>query len=51
MLLAVAMIMGLAVMLIVYGLSRAPQTNTAEMVQQRLQVYRGQHAEGQADHR
>jgi tight adherence protein C len=39
MLLAVAMIMGLAVMLIVYGLSRAPQTNTAEMVQQRLQVY------------
>jgi tight adherence protein C len=31
--------MGLAVMLIVYGLSRAPQTNTAEMVQQRLQVY------------
>jgi tight adherence protein C len=39
MLLAVAMIMGLAVMMIVYGLSRAPQTNTAEMVQQRLQVY------------
>jgi tight adherence protein C len=25
--------------MIVYGLSRAPQTNTAEMVQQRLQVY------------
>jgi len=39
MLLVVAMIAGLAVMMIVYGLSRAPQTNTAEMVQQRLQVY------------
>jgi tight adherence protein C len=33
------MIAGLAVLMIVYGLSRAPQTNTAEMVQQRLQVY------------
>jgi tight adherence protein C len=39
MLLVVAMIAGLAVLMIVYGLSRAPQTNTAEMVQQRLQVY------------
>jgi tight adherence protein C len=33
------MIAGLAVLMIVYGLSRTPQTNTAEMVQQRLQVY------------
>src|ERR1700680_3840888 len=39
MLLVVAMIAGLAVLMIVYGVSRAPQTNTAEMVQQRLQVY------------
>jgi tight adherence protein C len=39
MLLAVAMIAGLAVLMIVYGISRTPQTNTAEMVQQRLQVY------------
>jgi tight adherence protein C len=39
MLLAVAMIAGLAVLMIVYGISRSPQTNTAEMVQQRLQVY------------
>jgi tight adherence protein C len=39
MLLVVAMIAGLAVLMIVYGLSRTPQTNTAEMVQQRLQVY------------
>jgi len=39
MLYVVAMIAGLAVLMIVYGLSRAPQTNTAEMVQQRLQVY------------
>ena len=39
MLLVVAMIAGLAVLMIVYGLSRAPQTNTAEMVQQRLRVY------------
>jgi tight adherence protein C len=39
MLIAVAMIAGLAVLMIVYGISRSPQTNTAEMVQQRLQVY------------
>ena len=39
MLLAVAMIAGLGVLMIFYGLARTPQTNTAEMVQQRLQVY------------
>jgi tight adherence protein C len=37
--LVVAMIAGLAVLMIFYGLARTPQTNTAEMVQQRLQVY------------
>src|ERR1700680_3849563 len=39
MLLVVAMISGLAVLISVYRLSRTPQTNPAEMVQQRLQVY------------
>jgi tight adherence protein C len=39
MLFAVSMIAGLGVLMIVYGVSRTPQTNTAEMVQQRLQVY------------
>ena len=33
------MIAGLGVLMIFYGLARTPQTNTAEMVQQRLQVY------------
>jgi tight adherence protein C len=37
--LVVAMIAALAVLMIFYGLARTPQTNTAEMVQQRLQVY------------
>ena len=37
--LVVALIAGLAVLMIFYGLARTPQTNTAEMVQQRLQVY------------
>src|ERR1700704_3191693 len=34
-----AIIAGLGVLLAVYGLSRTPSTNTAQMVQQRLQVY------------
>ncbi len=34
-----AVIVGLGVLLIFYGLSRTPSTNTAQMVQQRLQVY------------
>src|SRR6202049_411533 len=37
--LVVALIAGLAVLMIFYGLARTPQTNTAEMMQQRLQVY------------
>jgi tight adherence protein C len=37
--LLLAVVVGLGVLLIFYGLSRTPQTNTAEMVQQRLQVY------------
>src|SRR6202049_3664701 len=37
--LVVALIAGLAVLMIFYGLARTPSTNTAEMVQQRLQVY------------
>jgi tight adherence protein C len=32
-------VVGLGILLIFFGLSRAPQTNTAQMVQQRLQVY------------
>jgi tight adherence protein C len=34
-----AVIVGLGVLMIFYGLSRTPSTNTAQMVQQRLQVY------------
>jgi tight adherence protein C len=37
--LLLAIIVGLGVLLIFYGLARTPSTNTAEMVQQRLQVY------------
>jgi tight adherence protein C len=37
--LLLAVVVGLGVLLIFYGLSRTPQTNTAQMVQQRLQVY------------
>src|ERR1700674_427815 len=37
--LLLAGVVGLGVLLIFYGLSRTPQTNTAQMVQQRLQVY------------
>ncbi len=48
MLLGVAIIAGLAVLMIVYGVSRTPQTNTAEMVQQRLQVYGAGGAGGRA---
>jgi len=36
-----ALIAGLAVLMIFFGLARTPTTNTAEMVQQRLQVYGG----------
>jgi len=34
-----AVIVGLGVLMIFYGLSRTPSTNTAQMVQQRLSVY------------
>ena len=34
-----AIVVGLGVLMIFYGLARTPSTNTAEMVQQRLQVY------------
>ena len=34
-----AVVVGLGVLMIFYGLSRTPSTNTAQMVQQRLQVY------------
>src|ERR1700730_2186653 len=34
-----AVIVGLGILMIFYGLSRTPSTNTAQMVQQRLQVY------------
>jgi tight adherence protein C len=37
--LLLAIVAGLGVLMAVYGLSRAPSTNTAQMVQQRLQVY------------
>jgi tight adherence protein C len=37
--LLLALVVGLGVLMIFYGLSRTPQTNTAQMVQQRLQVY------------
>jgi tight adherence protein C len=37
--LLLAIIVGLGVLMIFYGLARTPSTNTAEMVQQRLQVY------------
>ena len=36
-----ALIVGLGVLMIFVGLARTPTTNTAEMVQQRLQVYGG----------
>jgi tight adherence protein C len=36
-----AVVVGLGVLMIFYGLSRTPSTNTAAMVQQRLQVYGG----------
>ena len=36
-----ALVVGLGVLMIFYGLSRTPSTNTAAMVQQRLQVYGG----------
>src|ERR1700675_4252717 len=37
--LILAIAVGLGVLMIFYGLGRTPSTNTAEMVQQRLQVY------------
>ena len=37
--LLLAVVVGLGVLMIFYGLARTPSTNTAEMVQQRLQVY------------
>jgi len=37
--LLLAIVVGLGVLMIFYGLSRTPSTNTAAMVQQRLQVY------------
>jgi len=37
--LLLAVIVGLGILMIFYGLSRTPSTNTAQMVQQRLQVY------------
>jgi tight adherence protein C len=37
--LLLAIVVGLGVLMIFYGLARTPSTNTAEMVQQRLQVY------------
>jgi tight adherence protein C len=39
--LLLAVVVGLGVLMIFYGLSRTPSTNTAQMVQQRLQVYGG----------
>src|SRR3977135_2580903 len=37
--LLLAIVVGIGVLMIFYGLARTPSTNTAEMVQQRLQVY------------
>src|SRR6267143_1385047 len=37
--LLLALVVGLGVLMIFIGLARTPQTNTAQMVQQRLQVY------------
>jgi tight adherence protein C len=37
--LLLAVVVGLGILMIFYGLSRTPSTNTAQMVQQRLQVY------------
>src|SRR5258707_12133300 len=37
--LLLAVIVGLGILMIFYGLSRTPSTNTAQMVQQRLSVY------------
>jgi tight adherence protein C len=39
--LLLAIVVGLGVLMIFIGLARTPQTNTAQMVQQRLQVYGG----------
>jgi tight adherence protein C len=39
--LVLALVVGLGVLMIFIGLARTPQTNTAQMVQQRLQVYGG----------
>ena len=41
MILGLALIVGLGVLMVFVGLARTPTTNTAEMVQQRLQVYGG----------
>ena len=41
MVIVLALIAGLAVLMIFVGLARTPSTNTAEMVQQRLQIYGG----------
>ena len=40
--LLLSMVVGLGVLMMVIGVSRAPSRNTAEMVQQRLQVYGGE---------
>jgi tight adherence protein C len=37
--LLLAVVVGLGILMVFYGLSRTPSTNTAQMVQQRLQVY------------
>ena len=37
--LLLAIVVGLGILMIFIGLARTPQTNTAQMVQQRLQVY------------
>src|SRR4029077_15297872 len=37
--LLLAIVVGIGVLMIFIGLARTPQTNTAQMVQQRLQVY------------
>ncbi|HXC78641.1 MAG TPA: type II secretion system F family protein [Candidatus Acidoferrum sp.] len=37
--LLLAIVVGLGILMVFYGLSRTPSTNTAQMVQQRLQVY------------
>jgi tight adherence protein C len=37
--LLLAIVVGLGILMVFYGISRTPSTNTAQMVQQRLQVY------------